>query len=105
MQKTVPFLASGESCPKLGEIPIFRSFLATFSIFAFISLKIGYFELGDDYDLTATSYLDIDTLFLYVWKEATPSYTMVPTECIWGVSFSSSQGCPPPRKTCYKKAW
>ena len=42
---------------KRGEILIFRTFLAKFSIFAFISLKIGYFELGNDYEVTVTSYL------------------------------------------------
>ena len=38
------------SNPKPGEILIFRTFLAKFSILAYISLKIGYFELGHDYD-------------------------------------------------------
>ena len=42
--------------PNTVEIPIFRSFLAKFSFFAYISLKIGYFELGDDYDFTVMSY-------------------------------------------------
>ena len=40
-----------------GEIPIFRTFLVKFSILAYISLKIGYFELGHDYDVTLTSYV------------------------------------------------
>ena len=39
---------------KPGEIPIFRFFLTKFSILAYISLKIGYFELGHDYDVTVT---------------------------------------------------
>ena len=34
----------------------FKTFLTKFSIFAYISLKIGYFALGDDYDDTVTSY-------------------------------------------------
>ena len=90
---------------KPGEIPIFRTFLAKFSILAYISLKIGYFELGHDYDVTVTSYLGCWYLFWYVWKEETPSYTMVPIRCILGVSFSSSKGVvtTPLGKTCYKK--
>ena len=105
LESPFPFFIS----QKPGEIPIFRTFLAKFSIFsifAYISLKIGYFELGDDYDVTVTSYLGRWYLFWYVWKEETPSYTMVPIRCIWGVSFSSSQGGgnhPPLGKTCYKK--
>ena len=67
-------------------------FLAKFLILAYISLKIGYFELGHDYDVTVTSYLGCWYLFWYVWKEETPSYTMVPIRCILGVSFSSSKG-------------
>ena len=90
---------------KPGEIPIFRTFLAKFSILAYISLKIGYFELGHDYDVTVTSCLRCWYLFWYVWKEETPSYTMVPIRCILGVSFSSSKGVvtTPLGKTCYKK--
>ena len=38
--------------PKLGEISIFKTFLAKFSILAYISFKIGYFEFGHDYDVT-----------------------------------------------------
>ena len=34
--------------PKPGEIPILKTFLAKISILAYISLKIGYFELGHD---------------------------------------------------------
>ena len=37
---------------KSDEIPIFRTFLAKFSILIYISLEIGYFELGHDYDVT-----------------------------------------------------
>ena len=56
LESPFPFFIS----QKPGEIPIFRTFLAKFSIFsifAYISLKIGYFELDDDYDVTVTSYL------------------------------------------------
>ena len=51
---------------------------------------IGYFELGRDYDVTVTSHLGCLYLFWYVLEEGTPSYTMVPIICIWGVSFLSS---------------
>ena len=37
---------------KPGEIPIFRTYLEKFSVLAYIPLKIGYFELGHDYDVT-----------------------------------------------------
>ena len=67
--------------PKPIEILIFRTFIAKFSIWAYISLKIGYFELGHNYDITVTSYLEYWYLFWYVWKEETPSYTMVPITC------------------------
>ena len=42
--------------PKTCEIWIFRTFIAKFPIFAYILLKIGYFELGDDYEVTVMSY-------------------------------------------------
>ena len=42
---------------KPGEIPIIRTVLGTFSILAYITIKIGYFELGHDYDVTVTSFL------------------------------------------------
>ena len=42
--------------PKRREILIFRTLLAKFPIFSYISLKIGYFELSDDYAVTVTSY-------------------------------------------------
>ena len=54
---------------KPGEIRIFRTFSAKFLILAYISLKIGYFELGHDYDATVMSYLGCRYLFWYVWKE------------------------------------
>ena len=60
------------------------------SILPYVSLKIGYFELGHDSDTTVTSYLGCWYLFWYVWKKETPSYTMVQIRCIWGSS--SSQG-------------
>ena len=82
---------------KPGEIPIFRTFLVKYSIFAYISLKMGYFESGDDYNVTVTSYLGC----WYVWKEETPSFTLwYGTNYMYlGISFSSS----PLGKTCYKK--
>ena len=65
-----------------------RTFLANFSILAYISLKIGYFELGYDYDVT----LALLVLILVCLERGDPSYTMVPITCILEVSFSSSQG-------------
>ena len=70
--------------PKFGEILIFRTFLAKFSILAYISLKIGYVVLGHDYGVTVTSYLWCWYLFWYVWKKETPSYTMLPITCAEG---------------------
>ena len=54
-----------------------KTFLAKFSILAYIPLKIGYSELGHDYDVTVTSCLRCWYLFWYVWKEETPSYLPV----------------------------
>ena len=91
---------------KPGEILILRTFLVKFSIFAYMSLKISYFELGDDYDVTATSYLGCWYLFWYVWKKETPSYTLVPIRCIWGFNFQVHRGVvttPALGKTCSKK--
>ena len=34
------------------EISIFKTFLAKFQIFAYISLRISFFELDHDYDVT-----------------------------------------------------
>ena len=59
---------------KPGKIPTFRTFLAKFSNLAEISLKIGSFELGHDYNVTVT-YLGCWYLFWYVLN----SYTIVPT--------------------------
>ena len=56
LESTFPFFIS--QMP--GEIPMLRTFLAKFSSFAYISLKIGYFELGDDYDVTVTSYFGLN---------------------------------------------
>ena len=75
-------------------------FLAIFWIFAYISLSVGFFELGNDFDVTVTTFLGCWYLFFYVWKEETLSYTIVPN---LGVSFSISRvggG-----KTCYKKGF
>ena len=63
-----------------------------FSIFAKIPLNNGY-QLGDDYDVTVTSYLGCWYLFWYVWKEEThDSYTMVPIRCIQGFHFQIHHG-------------
>ena len=85
----------------------YLEFLAKFSSLAYISLKNGYFELGHDYDVTVTSYLECWYLFLYLWKEDTPSYTMVglPDNMYRGGSILSSQvgGNHPLCKLYYKK--
>ena len=60
--------------------PIFRTFSVNISIFAYISLKIGYFQLGDNYYVTDVI-LGILVLIL------------VPIRCVGrGGSLSSSQG-------------
>ena len=64
------------------EIPISRTFLAKFSIFSYISLKIDYFELGDDYDVTVTSYLGCWYLFWYLYGKRRTLYNMVQVRCI-----------------------
>ena len=58
---------------------------------AYISLEIGYFELGH-YDFTVMSFLGCCCLFWNVRKEETPSYTLVSIRwvCVggcgvWGV--------------------
>ena len=65
--------------------------LGKFLILAYISLEIGYFELGHGYDIPVTSHLGHWYLFQYVWKEETPSYTMVEVTCIGRFHFLSSQ--------------
>ena len=93
-----PFLYNSLQGPKpihACEIPIFRNF-QFWPIISLCSLKIGYFELGLDYDATVTSYVGCWYLFWYVWKDAalaiTIRPTVVPIGCNWGVLFSSSQG-------------
>ena len=81
------------------------TFFANFLIFAYISLKSGYFELCDDYDVTLTSYFKCWYLFWCECKEEAPSYTMVPIGCIWGFHFQIHRGVVTTSlgKTCYKK--
>ena len=82
--KITIFLFIGQ---KPGEISIFRTFIANSPIFAYILQKSGYFELGDDYDVTHCDVIiRIWYLFWYVWNEETTSYTMVPIRCIREVS-------------------
>ena len=40
----------------------------SFSILAYISLEIGYFEVGHDYDVTVTSYLECWYFFVCIEK-------------------------------------
>ena len=92
--------------PKTGEIPKFRTFLAKFSILAYISLKIGNFELGHDYDNTMTSYLRRWYLFWYLWKKKTSSYTIAPITCIWGLHLQVHRGGNHPLVNCVtEKVW
>ena len=61
-------------------------------------------ELGHDYDVIVTSYLGFWYLFWYVWKEETPSYTMVPITCIGGFIFKfTGGGNHPLGKMCSKR--
>ena len=73
------------------EILIFGTFLAKFSILAYVLLKIPCFEvrpcLWQHCDDVGCLYL-----FWYVWKEETHSYTMVPIRPILGVQFPNAQG-------------
>ena len=48
---------------KSGEIPIFRTFVAKFPIVVYFSLKIGYFELDDEYNVTVTFTWDVGSYF------------------------------------------
>ena len=45
---------------------------------------------------------DVGTYFWYVWKEGTPSYTMVPMRYIWGFHFQVHRGV---IRRVIKKAW
>ena len=60
-----------------GKIPIFRTFKGKFSMFAYISLKIGYFELGEDYDITVKSFLSFFSFLCVCMERGDPSYTMI----------------------------
>ena len=55
-----------EISQKLGEIPIFGTFLAKFSILTYVLQEIGYFGLGHVYDIIVTSYVECLYLFWYV---------------------------------------
>ena len=59
LESPLPFFIS----QKPGEILIFGTFLAKLSIFAYILLKIGYFELGDDSDVMRRHGWDVCTYF------------------------------------------
>ena len=57
------------------------------------SLKINYFELCDDYGVTASRRhtWDVGTVFVCMEREA-PSYTMVLIRCICGFDFQVYMG-------------
>ena len=80
-QTPFPFFIS----KKPGEIPIFETFLAKKSIFAYISLKIDIFRSVMLYYVNVTSYVDRFSSFWYQWKEDTLLYTMVPNNYTLGV--------------------
>ena len=89
---------------KPGEMPMFRMLLAKCSILAYISLKIFFFFF------LARPWLwrHCDVIFgllvlILVWKEETPSNTMVPIPWIWGFHFQVHRPPSPLGKTCYKK--
>ena len=71
---------------KFRYLELLSEFLAS------ISLKIGYFELGYDYDVIVPSYVGCWYLFWFVWKEEAPSYTMAPITCIGGFMFKFTGG-------------
>ena len=49
---------------------------------------------------------DVGTYFGYIWKEETPSYTMVPIRCILGFHFQVYKGGNhDPLYMLQKKAW
>ena len=78
---------------KFRYLELFNHNFQKFSILAYISPKLGIFELGHDYDVTVTSYMGWWYLFWYVWKKKTPSYyTIVPITCIWGFIFKFPGG-------------
>ena len=67
---------------KPGKNSDIQNFLAKFSILAYISLKIGYFELGHDY---------VGTYFGIYGKRRPLAILWHGTNYIYGGSFSSSQ--------------
>ena len=79
---------------KSGEVLIFRTFFGKILNFGLYFTEIVCFELRhDDHDVTVTPYLECRYLFWYVWKEETPSYTMVPIKYVWGFIFKCRGQC------------
>ena len=64
---------------------LFRTFLTKFSIFAYISLKVGYFEVGNDY--VTDVIIGMLVLILICMERGHPSYTIVPIRFICGFHF------------------
>ena len=57
---------------KFRYLELFYRNFQKFSILAYISLKIGYFKLSQDYNVTVKSYMECWYLSWYVWKEEVP---------------------------------
>ena len=71
-----------------------------------MTLKISYFELRHEYNVTVVLHLECKYLFFYVWKEETPTYAMVLIACIFDVVFIfkfTEGGNHPLGKLCYIK--
>ena len=85
---------------KNSEIPIFRTFLAKFSSFAYVSLKIGYFELGHNYELPLMSRLRCWYLLWLCMEKGDPKEKYGTNNMYLGVSFSSTW-----EDMVQKKAW
>ena len=77
---------------KLGEVPIFRTFLVKIQFWRIFHCKSANLCKIDNYDVIVTSCMGCLYLFWYVWKKETHSYTIVSNKYTSGVYFSSSQG-------------
>ena len=62
LEMLFPSFISQELC----EIPIFGTFLAKFSILAYVLPKIGYLRFGHVYDVIMTPFVGYLYLFWYV---------------------------------------
>ena len=82
-----------------------KLFLAKFSSLVYISLKIGYFELGHDYDVTVTLYLR-SWYFISMYGKKGPLHILWDQLYVWGgfiFKFTGGGNQPPLGKLCYKE--